>query len=58
MDPDACLRRVLAALEDGDLPEAEEAWEDYQQWLRSGGFEARPALAIEAHDAWAEHFID
>lgn len=38
MDPKACLARMIAALDDGDLEEAEYAREDLTDWARRGGF--------------------
>lgn len=38
MDPTACLRRFLDALNDGDDDEARQAYEDLTSWLAGGGF--------------------
>jgi hypothetical protein len=38
MDPNECLRRILAALESNDSAMLEEAMEDLGAWLRRGGF--------------------
>lgn len=38
MDPDACLRRLEEAIEDGDLEEAKHALQDLREWLRRGGY--------------------
>lgn len=39
MDPNACLRRFLDALNERDHREAREAHNDLLIWLRRGGFE-------------------
>lgn len=42
MDPDECLRLLLAALDEDDEEDAEEHAENLEEWLCRGGFE--PAL--------------
>lgn len=37
MDPKACLARMIRALDDNDLAEAEYAREDLDTWARRGG---------------------
>ena len=39
MDPNACLKRFINALKEGDLDETHEAYEDLRNWIRRGGFE-------------------
>jgi hypothetical protein len=38
MDPDACLRRIVEACQEGDRDEALSAIEDLRLWIRRGGF--------------------
>ena len=38
MDPNACLRRLLDAQDEGDYEEAGEAAADLEEWLLRGGF--------------------
>lgn len=38
MDPTACWRRWLAAVEAGDDEEARDAWRDLTRWMRADGF--------------------
>jgi len=38
VDPDACLRRLIDAIQDGDYEDAGEAAEDLRDWLTMGGF--------------------
>ena len=47
MDPDACLRRLSEALEDGDLEEAKHAAQDLRDWLDKGGFAPRPLSKVD-----------
>ena len=61
MDPDACIDRILSALNRKDAEEAEDAAEDLLGWLGRGGFRPRrprtEALA-EAMDALADTGAD
>jgi len=41
MDPNACYERLIAALDEGDIPEAKEAARDLQAWITRGGFEPK-----------------
>ena len=38
MDPTACYREMLAALDDGDIDAAREHAENLKRWLDRGGF--------------------
>lgn len=38
MDPNACWKRFVDAVQDGDADEAENAAADMAAWLRKGGF--------------------
>lgn len=38
MDPNACIERIVDALNDSELLEALEAVEDLENWMRRGGF--------------------
>ncbi len=38
MDPTACARRFLSAIDDGETEEARDAATDLDLWLASGGF--------------------
>jgi len=52
MDPEACVRRVLAACGDGkrpaDIDEFVEACEDLAGWLARGGFVPSNIKAIQS----------
>lgn len=37
MDPDACVRRIIEASDDGDLSEVEDAIADLKDWILRGG---------------------
>jgi hypothetical protein len=54
MDPNVCLDRILAALENKDFGEADEAAEDLIQWLRRGGFTPRRSAEIELNKAMTD----
>lgn len=38
MDPNACYKRLVDALADGDVREASDAADDLYDWLRKDGF--------------------
>jgi hypothetical protein len=38
MDPNACLRRIISAIDANDTEEFQEAMADLYSWLRAGGF--------------------
>lgn len=38
MDPKACLNRMIDALDNGDIEEADYAGRDLHEWIRKGGF--------------------
>jgi hypothetical protein len=46
MDPDACLERMLSALDDNDPAEARDACSDLLSWLVGGGF--APSISKKA----------
>jgi len=48
MDPEACLQRAQAALEEGDLEECAEALRDYAAWRGKGGYAAQDGVARAA----------
>jgi hypothetical protein len=63
MDPDACLARILSALEDKRYEEAKDACSDLLEWKNKGGFKPQatecpilifPGLFEPLHeiDAW------
>ena len=54
MDPNACLDRILAALENKDFSEADSAAGDLIQWLRHGGFTPRRSAEIELNKAMTD----
>jgi len=47
MDPTACVRRFLSAIDDGDTEEARDAATDLVFWLTRGGF--APELTPDEH---------
>ncbi len=66
MDPTACLKRLLDALEMDNLDEAVEAQEDLSRWLRGGGFcppqvERQPLLdlleVVRQYDWPTTHYL-
>jgi hypothetical protein len=44
MDPNECLKQVVASLAIGDYVEAELGLADLNDWLRSGGFKPNVQL--------------
>lgn len=57
MDPDQALRNVIQGLADGDDQAAMEAFNNYTQWVGSGGFQADSSLLGEvdkATNSWAD----
>jgi hypothetical protein len=50
MDPNACLNRILVALDERDTDEALEALDDLQGWLSRGGFPPSEAQAQRLRD--------
>jgi hypothetical protein len=47
MDPNACLQRMFDALKAGEYSEANEAVEDYQEWLAKGGEPGAYVFALD-----------
>ena len=58
MDPNACLDRILAALEHKDFGEADAAAEYLIQWLRHGGFTPRRSAEIELNRAMTSEGVE
>jgi hypothetical protein len=52
LDPNACLKRFLDALEDADASEAYEAHLDLSVWLDRGGFEPADREGLAKFRAW------
>lgn len=47
MDPNACLTRVLEAIEGGDREEATAALVDLAGWIEKGGFLPRVGAVVD-----------
>lgn len=50
MDPDACVERIVNAINDSDLEEALEAVNDLENWIRRGGFPPSHESAQQLRD--------
>jgi hypothetical protein len=48
MDPNACLARMLHAIERMDFEEAHDALNDYAEWIAGGGFPANVTMFLSA----------
>lgn len=57
MDPNATMRLIISACQEGDLAAARQHQDDYRTWVLNGGFLASTDLvtqAVHALDALAE----